>query len=203
MNQSLRIAVADDEPDMRDYFRRCLTRLGHQVVAVAENGRDLIDSCRQTRPQLVITDIKMPDMDGIDAAIQIYRERPVPVILVSAFHDPGLIERAEADHILGYLVKPIKQADLEPAIVLAMRRFEQFEELRREAADLRQALEDRKTIERAKGVLMQRGPLNEQDAFRRLQRLASEKSRKLVEIAQMILVAAKLSACTSRAGGLC
>lgn len=189
MNQSLRIAVADDEPDMRDYFRRCLTRLGHQVVAVAENGRDLIDSCRQTRPQLVITDIKMPDMDGIDAAIQIYRERPVPVILVSAFHDPGLIERAEADHILGYLVKPIKQADLEPAIVLAMRRFEQFEELRREAADLRQALEDRKTIERAKGVLMQRGPLNEQDAFRRLQRLASEKSRKLVEIAQMILVA--------------
>ena len=118
-----------------------------------------------------------------------YRERPIPVILVSAHHEPELIARAEADHVLGYLVKPIKQADLAPAIGLAMRRFEQFEELRKEAADLRQALEDRKIIERAKGVLMKRAKLDEQAAFQRLQKLASEKSRKLVEIAQMILVA--------------
>src|SRR5262249_36674286 len=131
----------------------------------------------------------MPEMDGIDAAMQIYRERPVPVILVSAYHDSTLIARAGADHVLGYLVKPIKQADLEPAIMLAMRRFEQFEALRKEAADLRQALEDRKLIERAKGILMKRGPLDEQEAFRRLQKLASEKSRRLVDIAQMVLVA--------------
>jgi response regulator NasT len=189
MNAPLRIAVADDEQDMRDYFQKCLARLGHSVVAVARDGRELVAQCRATRPDLVITDIKMPDMDGIDAAVQIYRERPVPVILVSAFHDATLIERAEADHILGYLVKPIKQADLEPVISLSMRRFEQFEALRRETADLRQALEDRKVIERAKGVLMKRGPLDEQEAFRRMQKLASEKSRKLVEIAQMILVA--------------
>src|SRR5205085_4609312 len=114
---------------------------------------------------------------------------PVPVILVSAFHDAALIERAEADHILGYLVKPIKQADLEPAIGLAVRRFEQFQELRQQAADLRQALEDRKVIERAKGVFMKRGALDEPEAFRRLQKLASAKSRKLIDIAQMILVA--------------
>ncbi len=189
MNTPLRIAVADDEPDMRDYFRKCLTRMGHQVVVVAENGHALVERCRKERPELVITDIKMPDMDGIEAAVQLYRDRPVPVILVSAYHDAALIERAEADHILGYLVKPIKQADLEPVIGLAMRRFEQFETLRQEAADLRQALEDRKIIERAKGVLMKRGPLEEQEAFRRLQRLASEKSRKLVDIAQMILIA--------------
>jgi two-component system, response regulator PdtaR len=189
MSASLRIAVADDEPDMRDYFRKCLLRLGHQVVVVAENGKELVERCRQSRPQLVITDIKMPDMDGIDAAVQIYRDRPIPVILVSAFHDPTLIERAEADHILGYLVKPIKQADLEPAIALAIRRFEQFEALQSEAADLRQALADRKVIERAKGILMKRGVLDEHEAFRRLQRLASEKSRKLIDIAQMVLVA--------------
>jgi response regulator NasT len=189
MTASLRIAVADDERDMRDYFQKCLARLGHQVVAVAENGRELVERCRALRPDLVITDIKMPDMDGIEAATQIYRERPVPVILVSAYHDAALVERAEADHILGYLVKPIKQADLEPVIGLAMRRFEQFEALHKEAADLRQTLEDRKVIERAKGVLMKRGGLDEQDAFRRLQKLASEKSRKLVDIAQMILVA--------------
>jgi two-component system, response regulator PdtaR len=189
MTTSLRIAVADDEPDMRDYFKKCLPRLGHQVVVVAQNGRELLDQVRAVRPDLVITDIKMPDMDGIDAAVQIYRDRPIPVILVSAFHDPELIERAGADHILGYLVKPIKQADLEPIIGLAMRRFAQFEALRRETADLRQALEDRKVIERAKGILMKRAALDEQEAFRRLQKLASEKSRKLIDIAQMILVA--------------
>jgi AmiR/NasT family two-component response regulator len=151
MNPSLRIAVADDEPDMRDYFQKSLPRLGHKVVVVAENGRDLVEQCRVAQPDLVITDIKMPDIDGIDAAIAIYKDRPVPVILVSAYHTPELIERAEADHILGYLVKPIKQADLEPAIALTMRRFEQFQTLRQEAADLRQALDDRKLIERAKG----------------------------------------------------
>jgi response regulator NasT len=189
MRPSLRIAVADDELDMREYFQKLLPRLGHQVVGAAKDGKALIELCRQTRPDLVITDIKMPDMDGIDAAVQIYNEQPVPVILVSAFHDPALIARAEADHILGYLVKPVKPVDLELIIALAVRRFEQFQELRQEAADLRQALEDRKIIERAKGILMKRGPMDEQEAFRRLQKLASEKSRKLVEIARMILVA--------------
>lgn len=189
MTASLRIAIADDEPDMREYFQKLLPRLGHQVVAAAATGQELLAQCRATRPDLVITDIKMPDMDGIDAAGALYREHPVPVILVSAYHDAKLIERAEDNHILGYLVKPIKQSDLQPVIALAMRRFEQFQALQREAADLRQALEDRKVIERAKGILMKRSRLDEQEAFRRLQRLASEKSRKLIEIAQMILVA--------------
>jgi len=174
---------------MRDYFNKILPRLGHQVVAVAKNGHQLVEACRKQEPDLVITDIKMPEMDGIDAAQQIYQHRPIPVILVSAFHDPELIQRAEADHVLGYLVKPIKQADLEPTIALAMRRFAQFEELRREAADLRQALEDRKIIERAKGILMKKADLDEQAAFRRLQKLASEKNLKLVELANMILTA--------------
>jgi response regulator NasT len=189
MSQSYRIAVADDEADMRDYFARMLPRLGHEVVAVAENGRQLVELCRQESPDLVITDIKMPELDGIAAAVQIYHERPVPVILISAYHDAELIERAEADHILAYLVKPIKQTDLAPAIAIAMRRFAQFESLRREAADLRQALEDRKVVERAKGVLMHRADLDEQTAFRRLQKLASDRNRKLVDVAQMILVA--------------
>jgi response regulator NasT len=189
VTQSLRIAVADDEPDMRDYFRRSLPRLGHSVVGAAADGRELVQLCRETLPDLVITDIKMPELDGIDAAVELYRDRPVPVILVSAYSDLELIARAEADHILGYLVKPIKQADLAPAIALAMRHFEQFETLRQETADLRQALADRKVIERAKGVLMKRSSLDEQEAFRRLQKLASERSRKLVDIAQMILVA--------------
>jgi response regulator NasT len=189
MTRPLRIAVADDEEDMRDYFETILPLLGHQVVATASNGRALVESCRALKPDLVITDIKMPDMDGIDAAARIYRDAPIPVILVSAYHDAEFIRRAEADHILAYLVKPIKQADLEPAIAIAMRRFEQFQALRQEAADLRQALEDRKTIEKAKGVLMKKTGLDEHDAFRRLQKLASDKNLKLVAIARMILTA--------------
>jgi response regulator NasT len=189
MTQSLRIAIADDETDMREYFQKILPVLGHTVVSAAGTGKELVEHCRQHQPDLVITDIKMPDMDGIDAAIEIYRQHAIPVILVSAYHDPKLIERAEADHILAYLVKPIKQADLEPAIGLAMRRFAQFQSLRKEAADLRQALADRKVIERAKGILMKRASLDEHDAFRRLQKLASEKNRKLVDIATLIVTA--------------
>lgn len=188
-NLVLRIIVADDEPDMQQYFCKTLPRLGHQVLAVASNGRQLVEQCRRLQPDLVITDIKMPELDGIEAASEIYRERPVPVILVSAYHDPELIARAEADHMLGYLVKPIKQADLAPVIALAWRRFEQFQTLRREAADLRQALADRKLIERAKGLLMKQARLDEPEAFRRLQKLASDQNLKLAEAARILLTA--------------
>ena len=189
MNESLRIAIADDEPDMREYFQKSLARLGHKVVAVAADGRELVAQCRTQAPDLVITDIKMADMDGIDAATQIYRNAAIPVILVSAYHDPEFVRRAEANHIMAYLVKPIKQDDLVPAIGIAMHRFEQFQALRKETTDLKQALEDRKVIEKAKGVLMKKAGLDEPAAFRRLQKLASDKNRKLIDIAQMILTA--------------
>jgi len=189
MNRSLKIVVADDELDMRDYFQQILPLLGHQVIGAAQSGQELVDLCSATPPDLVITDIKMPDMDGIDAAQQIYRKAAIPVILVSAHHDHEFIRRAEADHIMAYLVKPIKQSDLEPAIAIAIRRFEQFQALRKETADLRQALEDRKVIERAKGIMMKKAELDEHEAFRRLQKLASDRNRKLVDIAHMILTA--------------
>jgi AmiR/NasT family two-component response regulator len=175
MTPPLRIVVADDEPDMRDYFRKVLPRLGHSVVAVAETGEELIALCRTHQPDLVLTDIKMPGLDGIDAAMKIYDERPVPVILVSAYSDAKLIE----------------QTDLEPSIGLALRRFEQFEALRREAADMRQALEDRKIIEQAKGILMKELSLSEAEAFRRLQKTASAKNLKLIELARLTLAASK------------
>jgi response regulator NasT len=189
MNRSLRIAIADDEADMRYFFEEVLQSLGHEVVVSAETGRELLNKCQTAKPDLIITDIKMPDMDGLDAAGEIYQQEPVPIILVSAYHDPELIDRAEANHVLSYLIKPIKQADLEPAIVLTMRRFEQFRTLRNETADLRQALADRKIIERAKGILMKKVQLDEHDAFRRLQKLARDNNRKLVDVAQMIVTA--------------
>lgn len=189
MERSLRIAVADDEPDMRDYYKTILPRLGHEVVGVAETGTRLVELCRQTNPDLVITDIRMPGLDGIDAATAIHESKPVPVILVSGYHDAELIERAEANHILAYLIKPIKQVDLVPTIALAMRRFEQFEQLRSESDGYRQALQDRKVIERAKGILMKRTGLGEDEAFRRLQKLASQKNLKMVELARSVTTA--------------
>src|SRR5689334_1241398 len=106
MNHNLRIAIADDEIDMRDYFQKMLPALGHVVVSAATTGSELVEQCRRQRPDLVITDVKMPDMDGIEAANVLYQDHPIPVILVSAYHDEELISRAEADHILAYLVKP-------------------------------------------------------------------------------------------------
>jgi response regulator NasT len=194
MNRALRIAVADDERDMRDFFKEFLPPLGHTVVGTASTGTELVALCHDEQPDMVITDIKMPDMDGIDAARAACGERPMPVILVSAFHDQQLLDRAGEDYVLAYLVKPIKAAHLVPAINIALRRFEQFQQLHKEADDLRQALEDRKLIERAKGILMKRAGLDESEAFRRMQKLASEKSRKLVEIAGAILVAEEAAA---------
>jgi response regulator NasT len=187
MTTGLRIAVADDEPEMREFFEKVLPRFGHQVVSVAENGKQLVDHCRELKPDLVITDIKMPELDGIEASTQICHERAVPVILVSAYHDPALIERAEADHVQAYLVKPIGIPNLPPAIAIAMRRFGELQTLQKDCNDLRQALTDRKVIERAKGLLMKLAQIDENEAFHRLQKLASEKNQKLIDAAQSLL----------------
>ena len=192
MNPALRIAVADDEARMREYLWTSLERLGHQVVAGARTGRELIEQCRIRRPDLVIADIKMPDMDGIEAAREICREEPVPIILITAFDDRGYIDRALREEILAYLVKPVKEQALAPTISIAMERFRQIQALRKEAADWKQALEDRKIIERAKGIIMKRSRLDEPEAFRRLQKIASSKSQRLVEIAASIVTAEEI-----------
>ena len=189
MNRSLRIAVAEDEGFMQKYLEETLTLLGHQVLCLARTGRELVQHCQTLRPDIVITDINLPEMDGLDAAREIYDQEPVPIIIVTAYHDLDLIERAEENHILAYLVKPIKQQDLEPAISIALSRFQEFKAMREETDNLRQALEDRKIIERAKGILMKRDNLSEPEAFRRLQKLARDKNRKLIDIAQTIITA--------------
>ena len=131
MTAALSIAVADDEPRMRDYYCSTLPLLGHRVVVAARDGREMVEGCRKARPDLIITDIKMPDMDGIDAVREICLNEPIPIIMVSAYHDAELLDRARREHILAYLVKPIKQADLEVAISLAMQRFEEFRAVQR------------------------------------------------------------------------
>ena len=190
MNEPLRIALADDEEATLNDFQESLVDLGHEVVCLARTGAELVEKCRDARPDLVITDIKMPDMDGLEAASQIRKHEPVAVILVSAYHEPQLLERAVSNEIMAYLTKPVKQADLQAAIALVTQRFKEVEALRAEAQSLRQALEDRKVIERAKGILMRQAQLDEEAAFRRLQRIASDNNKKLIEVAQMIILTA-------------
>ena len=189
MTDSLRIAVADDEPKILAYYRSTLSALGHQFVCAAENGRQLIEQCPVTQPDLIIADIRMPDMDGIQAVTEVYRHQPVPIILVSAYHAHDFIERASQNPVLAYLIKPVSQADLETTIALVMRRFREIQALHQRTDELQQVLEDRKIIERAKGILMKRAGFDEQEAFRRIHMLARDRGQKMVEVAKMILTA--------------
>jgi response regulator NasT len=131
----------------------------------------------------------MPDMDGLEAVATVNRLHQVPVILVTAHPDVDFMAGAEAGHVMAYLTKPVKPADLQAAIDLAVLRFEHFQQLSKEASTLRQALEDRKLIERAKGAVMRRSGVGEEEAFRRLRKAASEQNRRLVEVAQEVLAA--------------
>jgi response regulator NasT len=187
MNSQLRIAVADDEATMRQYFQETLPDLGHQVISVAENGRQLVEHCLKVLPDLVITDIRMPDMDGIDAVTELDRHATMPAIIVSAYHEADLLDRAASAHVLAFLVKPIGRADLESAITIAMCRYKEFSELRQQAADLTQALEDRKFIERAKGILMKRAQVSEPAAFQLLQKMSCHERKKLATMARAIV----------------
>jgi len=189
MTQSLRIAVADDEPDTREFFERYLPRLGHQVASVAETGAELVERCRLARPDLIITDIRMPGMNGLEAVETIFREQAVPAIVVTAHADEQWVEKARQAGVFSYLLKPITERDLGPAISLAWRQWEQFQALRQEAADLRQTLEDRKQIERAKGIVMRRVGVPEAEAFRRLRKYSSDHNLKLAQVAQHVIAA--------------
>ena len=186
--RTLLIAVAEDQDDTREYFQELLPRLGHRVFAVRD-GRQLVEQCRGTPPDLIIADVKMPNMDGIEAAAAVNRERPTPVVIVSAFHEAEMLQRAGQAPVMAYLIKPVKQASIEAAIATAISRFEDLQAARKETESLRQALEERKAIERAKGAVMKRIGADERTAYRRMRRLSSHQNRKLVEVAQAILAA--------------
>ncbi|MBP88635.1 MAG: response regulator [Planctomycetaceae bacterium] len=184
---SLRIVVADDEPDMLDYFQVILAKSGHRVVAVAENGKQLVAQCCASRPDLVITDIRMPEQDGIDAVREICRDAPVPVVLVTGQTAPRHLEDALRETVLAYLAKPFRHDELTSAIERAMQRFEEFEALLDANGDRRGAVQNRKLLNDAKGVLMMRERLSETAAFQRLQTLATDNSQDLREVAQQVI----------------
>lgn len=185
----LRILIADDESLRLMSLREQLEKLGHRVVAEASDGRSAADLSRELKPDLAILDIKMPELDGISAAEVMMSERPLPIILLTAYSEKDLAERAASAHVSAYLMKPVSESDLLPAIALATSRFAEFQSLHKEVDDLREALETRKLVERAKGILMRRLDLTEEEAFRRLQRRSQNENKKLGEIAEAIITA--------------
>ncbi len=187
MNRPLRIAVADDERDTCEFYERFLPRLGYEVACVATNGKELVEQCRLSHPDVVITDVRMPGMDGLEAVESVSRELSVPVIVVTAYADAEWVERAQTAGVSNYLLKPITERDLGPAIRLARQQFDQMQALRKEATELRQSLEDRKLVERAKGIVTRRVGVPEAEAFRRIRKYASDRNKKLAEASRVIL----------------
>lgn len=188
----LRILIADDESIRLLSLGSQLAALGHQVVAEATRGDEAVQLAARHRPDLAILDIKMPVMDGIEAAERITQAQPIPIILLTAYSEAQLVERAARANISAYLMKPVAEDDLLPAITLALTRFKEFESLRREVADLREALEARKVVEKAKGILMRRLDLSEEEAFKRLQKQSQDTNRKLTEVAEAIVMADRM-----------
>ncbi len=185
---SWRIIIADDESLIRLDLREMLTHLGYDVVGEAGDGQTALDLARKLRPDLVIMDIKMPDVDGIAAAEDLTRERIAPVVLLTAYSDQGLVERAKEAGVVGYVVKPFREAELMPVIELSMTRFEEFRALEREVGGLKDALETRKLVERAKGVLMEVHGLRESEAFHRIRKTSMDSRKSMREVAEAILL---------------
>ncbi len=187
--RKVRIIIADDEPIIRMDLKEMLTNLGYLVVGEAGDGRSVVNMARELRPDLVIMDIKMPDMDGIEAARILTQEDIAPVIFLTAYSQKELVDQAKEAGVVAYLVKPFRESDLAPAIEIALARFEQFRALKKEVADLKEALETRKLVERAKGILMDTQGLSEAEAFRRIQKLSMDTRKPMKEVAEAIILA--------------
>jgi response regulator NasT len=170
-------------------LREMLNGLGYMVVGEAGDGQSAVNQARELRPDLVIMDIRMPEMDGIEAARTLTSEDIAPVLLLTAYSEPELVQRATQAGVIGYLVKPFREAQLGPAIDVTLSRFREFRQLRTELGNTREALEARKVIERAKGLLMERYNLSESDAFRRIQKRSMDTRKSMREVADAILLA--------------
>ncbi len=192
MSTQTRVVIADDESVIRLDLKEMLQSLGYLVIGEAGDGESAVNLARELKPDIVIMDIKMPGVDGIQAARILTEERVAPVLLLTAFSQTELIEGAKAAGVVGYIVKPFREGELVPAIEVAMARFREFRELEQEIGDLRETLETRKLIERAKGILMDSQGLKEAEAFRKIQKLSMNSRKSMKEVAEAIVLAQQI-----------
>jgi len=184
-----RIIIADDESIVRVDLKEMLTNLGYLVVGEVGDGQSAVNLARELKPDVVLMDIRMPDMDGIEAAKILTEERIAPVVLLTAYSQKDLVDRAKESGVVGYLVKPFRESDLLPAIEVALSRFSEFQAMHQEVTDLQEALTTRKLVDRAKGILMDSQGLDEQEAFRRIQKMSMNTRKPMKEVAEAIILA--------------
>ena len=184
---SVRVLIAEDETIIRLDLRELLERAGFDVCAEARDGVEAVDLARAERPDVAVLDVKMPRLDGIEAARRILDERPIPIVMLTAYGQDELVSRAVEAGVFGYLVKPFRESDLLPAIRTARARHDELTALREEADSLGEALAARKAIERAKGLLMEKEGLSEDDAFARLRRASQLSGRPLKVVAEAVV----------------
>jgi two-component system, response regulator PdtaR len=184
-----RILVAEDEPIARMDLREMLENLGYSVVGEAGDGVAAVNLARALKPDLVLMDVKMPEQDGISAAQTLAQERVTPVLLLTAYSDREFVDRAVDAGVMGYLVKPFAEAQLKPAIEVALERWKEVRQIQQDLTQTQEMLETRKLVERAKGVLMDSQGLKEAEAFRRIQRLSMNSRKSMRAVAEAILLA--------------
>jgi AmiR/NasT family two-component response regulator len=184
-----RILLAEDEVISRMDLREMLENLGYIVIGEAGDGVAAVNLARALKPDLVLMDIKMPELDGISAAETLSQERVTPVLLLTAYSDKEFVDRAVDAGVMGYLVKPFAEAQLKPAIEVALERWREIRQIQQDLSQTQETLETRKLVERAKGVLMDSQSLKEAEAFRRIQRLSMNSRKSMREVAEAILLA--------------
>ena len=188
-DKPLRILIADDEPIIRLDLKKMLEDCGYDVVGEAGDGARALELARQLKPDVCVFDIKMPELDGIDAAKIVTDEKLAPVLLLTAYSQIDLVHRAKEAGVFSYLVKPFKEADLMPQIEITVAKWEAFLRIEETASDLEDKLETRKAVDRAKGILMDQYGLKEQEAFRRIQVQSMNTRKSMREIAEAIIIA--------------
>jgi AmiR/NasT family two-component response regulator len=181
------VLIAEDETIIRLDLRGLLEGAGFDVCGEARDGEEAVRLARETEPDVALLDVRMPRLDGIEAARRILHERPIPIVMVTAYGENELVARAVEAGVFGYLVKPFRETDLLPAIATARARHEELAAAREEADSLAEALAARKAIERAKGLLMEREGLSEQDAFARLRKASQISGRPLKVVAEALI----------------
>ena len=183
------VLIADDDPIIRLDLKQMLESLDYKVVAEAGDGKQALDLARETKPDICILDVKMPVMDGIEAVGIITEEGIAPTILLTAYSDRELVDRAKDAGVFAYLVKPFKPSDLPPAIEVARSRFEQNVQLTKELTSATDRLEARKAIDRAKGILMKEQGVDEAEAYRKIQLQSMNLRKSMREVAEAIVLA--------------
>lgn len=186
---SIRVVIADDESIIRMDLKALLEDLGFSVIGEAADGQKALDLTRSLRPDIVLMDIKMPVMDGLDAAKIISEEKIAPVVLLTAYSQKDLVERAKDSGVYAYLVKPFQESDLMPAVEISIARYLEQKELESTLGDLEEKLETRKVVDRAKGILMDKYKLSEAEAFKRIQQQSMNQRRTMKDIADAIVIA--------------